>query len=104
MGKALVLQNVNFSSNKLATVTIVRDVRCTSIALSQSSISIGAGFSYTLVPTLAPSNTTDLVTWLSSNNNIAVVLDGVVTGVAAGTATITATCGSFSDTCTVTVT
>ena len=34
---------------------------------------------------------------------VATVNDGVVTGVSAGTATITASCGGYSDTCTVTV-
>jgi len=43
------------------------------------------------------------ITWTSSNPNVAKVVDGTVTAVAKGTATITATCGSAKATCTVNV-
>lgn len=42
--------------------------------------------------------------WRSSDDKVATVNNGVVTGVKAGTATITATVGAASDTCIVTVT
>ncbi|MBR0532706.1 MAG: Ig-like domain-containing protein, partial [Bacteroidales bacterium] len=55
--------------------------------------------------TVAPSNATDkTVTWSSSNSSVATVQGGTVTGVAEGTATITATAGGKSATCQVTVT
>ncbi|RPH39813.1 MAG: DNA breaking-rejoining protein, partial [Burkholderiales bacterium] len=46
------------------------------------------------------------VTWASDDELVATVIGGVVTGVAAGTCTITVTTvdGSFTDTCDVTVT
>lgn len=43
------------------------------------------------------------IVWKSSDDAVATVANGVITGVSAGTATITATVGSASDTCTVTV-
>lgn len=45
------------------------------------------------------------VTWASDDENTATVdTDGLVTGVAEGTCTITATVGALTDTCDVTVT
>ncbi|MEG2792679.1 MAG: Ig-like domain-containing protein, partial [Bacilli bacterium] len=51
-----------------------------------------------------PANATDRkVTWTSSNSDFATVVDGLVTAIAKGEATITATAGAFSSTCVVTV-
>lgn len=61
----------------------------------------------TLVATVAPAEATDQsVSWSSSNEAVATVADGVVTAVAAGEATITATTndGGFTADCAVTVT
>ena len=61
----------------------------------------------TLTATVAPADATNkTVTWSSSDDTIATVADGVVTGVAAGTATITVTTqdGGFTDTAEITVT
>ena len=79
-------------------------IPCTGVALDLSVATVETEKTVTLTATLTPNNTTDSVTWGSSNDAIASVTNGVVTGVAKGTATITVTCGSFSDTCTVTVT
>ncbi|MDR1564458.1 MAG: Ig-like domain-containing protein [Oscillospiraceae bacterium] len=60
----------------------------------------------TLTAAVVPSNATEKgVTWSSSNSNIASVANGVVTGVAAGSATITATTvdGGFTATIVMTV-
>ena len=59
---------------------------------------------FTIAAEQTPSYTTDSVTWTSSDNGIATVSKGVVTPVAAGVATITATSGSVTKTCRVTVT
>lgn len=68
-----------------------------------------------VTPSSATIETTDSVTleaetsdnssviWTSSNNAVASVADGVVTGVSAGTATITATSGRISDSAAITV-
>ena len=54
---------------------------------------------------MEPENATDkAIVWTSSDNAVATVENGVVTAVKAGTATITAACGSAKAECTVTVT
>lgn len=73
------------------------------IEVTPSTASVNVGDTTTLTATLTPSGATGTIGWASSNEGIATVANGVVTGVAAGTATITATCDGFSDTCEVTV-
>ena len=89
-------------------------VNVTGITLSQTeaAVTIG-GETLTLTATVAPDDATDkTVTWTSSDPTVATVANGVVTAVAAGTATITATATNgtpddttddFSATCTVTI-
>ncbi|EPZ2457262.1 Ig-like domain-containing protein [Citrobacter youngae] len=63
------------------------------------------GDTTSLTATLAPAGATDSVTWESSDPVVATVnASGVVTGVAAGTATITAKSRTFADTAIITVT
>ena len=77
----------------------------TGIGVSPSSISVAEGEKVQLTATLYPAGATGTITWSSSSDANATVSDtGEVTGVAAGSATITATCGTFTDTCAVTVT
>lgn len=52
---------------------------------------------------VTPSNTTDDITWETSDPSVATVSNGVVTAVGKGTATITVKSGNFSDTVGVTV-
>ena len=82
-------------------------VAVTGVTVSPESDSIQVSETLTLTATVAPADATNkTVTWSSSDESVATVTDGVVTGVAAGTATITATTqdGGFTDTCEVTVT
>ena len=66
-------------------------VKPTSITLNQSSVSVLEAESTTVTATIAPSNATSkTVTWTSSNTAVATVSGGKITGVAPGTATITA--------------
>lgn len=101
MSKALVIKNADFSTNKLTTVQFIQEIPCTGITLNKSSASIGD--TETLVATVTPGNTTDSITWGSSDTDVATVVNGVVTAVSNGTTIITATCGSYSATCNVTV-
>jgi predicted Zn-dependent protease with MMP-like domain len=80
-------------------------IPCTSISLNKSIISFNAlNTTQTLIATVFPSDTTDTISWSSSATNIAKVNNnGVVTSIGNGSCTITATCGSKSDTCAVNV-
>ena len=78
----------------------------TGISLSASTATVEAGKRLQLTATVTPDTATDKsVTWTTSAPAVATVSKGVVTGVAAGTATITAsTVNGLTATCTVTVT
>ena len=89
-----------------ATCTVTVYIPVTGVSLSQTEASLFVGGTLALTATVAPSNATYKgVTWSSSNESVATVKDGVVTGKAAGMATITATTddGGKKATCTVTV-
>lgn len=103
MGKALVIPNVDFSVNKLATVVIANDIPCIGITLSQSTVSMKLVDTLTLTATVTPANTTDGIIWSSSNPSIASVSNGVVRPVGFGSAVITASCGAQSASCSVTI-
>lgn len=80
-------------------------VDVTGVALDQTEAALTVGETLTLTATVEPEDATDpAVTWTSSDESVATVTDGVVTAVAAGTATITATAGDYAATCIVTVT
>ena len=82
-------------------------ISVTGVSLDKHSESIEVDSTSTLTATITPSNATNkTITWTSGNTSIATVSDGVVTGVSAGTTTITVRTadGNFTDTCTVTVT
>lgn len=79
----------------------------TGVDLNKSTTSIAVGGTETLVATVSPANADDKsVSWESDDEDVATVEDGLVTGLSAGTATITVTTtdGDFTDTCEVTVT
>ena len=67
-------------------------------------LSLYTGDNETLTATLTPAGATSTITWSSNHEEIATVTQsGVVTGVASGEATITATANGHSASCTVTV-
>jgi len=83
-------------------------VLATAITLSQTTVEVTAGETLQLTATVLPENATDrTVTWTSSDPAVATVdATGLVTAVAAGTATITATTNDgtgLTATCAVTV-
>lgn len=81
-------------------VTVIKKVE--SIALDQTSLTLLVGDTSTLTVTVLPEDATDkTVTWKSNNTNVATVENGVVKAVRVGRATITATAGNVSTTCSV---
>ena len=82
-------------------------VAVTGVGVYPSTAALTVGDTLQLNASVVPSNATNkTVTWSSSNDGYATVNEsGLVTAVAAGTATITATTedGSYTDTCAVTV-
>ena len=71
----------------------VAKVNVTGVTLSETSAEMTlGGETLTLTATVAPANATNkTVTWTTSDESVATVANGVVTAVAPGTATITAT-------------
>lgn len=82
----------------------MEDIPATGITLSQDTLYLTPGEMASLTAIVKPEDATDkTVTWSTSDESVATVTDGVVIAVAPGTATITATAGDVSATCTVTV-
>lgn len=89
------------------TYSAPEQVAVTGMTLEKKSIEVEKGKTETINAIITPENATRKgITWTSSNANVATVTNGVVKGISAGTATITATTkdGGFTDTCEVTVT
>lgn len=78
-------------------------VPCTGIVLSADTLSFTTTNTQTLSVVVSPTNCTDTVTWSVSPSGIVTVNNGVVTPITNGSCTITATCGTQTATCNVTV-
>ena len=94
-------------SIKTITVTYVSNIAVTGVTVDPTSKAIVPGQTFTITPTVSPSNATNKnIDWSTSNGSYATVSSGTVTGVAAGSATITATSAADntkSASCSVTV-
>lgn len=80
---------------------IVPEIPMTGISFAESEVEIPRASKQELEVVFEPWNTTDSreTTWSSSDEDVAIVSDGVVLGVKPGTATITAQVGEFTTTC-----
>lgn len=95
-----------FDLNTLTGYSPPEPIPVESVTLNTDSLTLTErGKPDTLTATVTPGNADDAknITWQTSDAAVATVTNGVVTPVGAGTATITATCGGKSATCTVTV-
>ena len=89
------------------TYSAPEQVAVTGMTLEKKSIEVEKGKTEAINAIITPENATrKAITWTSSDTNVATVTNGVVKGISAGTAIITATTkdGNFTDTCEVTVT
>ena len=81
-------------------------VKVTGVNLKETNVSLELGKAKQIIHYITPANATNTnVSWMSDNASVVSVNNGLVTGLAAGTATITVTTadGGFTATCTVTV-
>ena len=86
------------------TKAVKTKIELNSLTMNKTKTSIYVGASEKLTASKVPSTAqTGGITWSSSNTKVATVSGGTVKGVAAGSATITATCDGKTATCTVTV-
>ena len=86
---------VNDNTTAATSVTLTQG----STTVSGGSVSVDAYKTITLVATVAPAEASQDVSWKSDDTKIAVVTDGVVTGIAAGTTTVTACSVTDSSIC-----
>ena len=81
-----------------------QDIPVQSVSLSTAALPLNEGDSKTLTATVLPANATSrVVVWHVAPAGFATVANGVVTGIKAGSCTVTATAGGKSASCTVTV-
>lgn len=78
--------------------------RIEKMTLSHTSYTLNLTTNKTVALTATvPNQTNPTIEWVSSNSEVASVSDGVVTALSKGNTMITATCGTFSATCMITV-
>ena len=95
---------INYDPNVAAVTVTAAPKPATGISLNKSELTLTVGDSDTLTATVTPDGSTDTVVWSSSKTDVATVdATGKVTAVAPGEATITATAGTKTATCTVKV-
>ena len=89
-----------------AICTVEVKIPVSGILINKTSVNLTKGDSTTLSASLLPADTTETATiiWSSSDTSVVTVDSiGKVTAIAAGTATITAKAGNYTDTCTVVI-
>ena len=98
--------NPDATSSEVFLYVNAATVFVTGVTLSESSKTLVTGGNFTLTATIVPSHATNqTVTWSSNAPGVATVVNGLVTAVAPGNATITVTTadGGFTAICAVTV-
>ena len=103
-GTATIIAKTQNEKEDKCVVTVKQPV--TGITLNRKTLELEKGSTEKLTATVLPGNADGdkTVTWLSSNNDVATVENGVVTAIGKGSATITArTANGIETTCAVTV-
>ena len=107
VGAISTLKNTN---NCIKAITSIQDIQeeinVTEVQLDKTEIALKEGKTETLIATVLPENATNKnITWTSSNNDIAIVENGVITAIKEGNAIITVMTqdGSKTATCNVLV-
>lgn len=107
LGSAVITaRSVDGSFEASCTVTVI-PVPVSGVSLDRATLSLQAGHSDTLTAEVHPGNAANqAISWSSSDNTIATVLDGQVFALKAGNATVTVTTvdGAYTASCVVTVT
>lgn len=94
----------NYSASCSVSISgLFEPIPCNGVTLSETTLTFTGTGTETLIATVTPSDTTDSLVWSSSDETKATVIDGVVTAIANGSVTITATCGNYSDSCSVNI-
>lgn len=90
-------------ATEVVTESTALSLACTMVSLDTDTVQLdGKNSTYQLAAALEPTDTTDSVTYVSSDEAIATVNEqGLITAVGSGSAVITVTCGSASAQCTV---
>jgi hypothetical protein len=93
-----------YAKNKGISISTMKSIPSTAISLNKTAYTVKVGESLTLNPNISPITTTDTITWISGNEDIAEIsASGVITGKEAGVAAIQGTTSS-GKTCTATIT
>ena len=101
------LEDINVTAQTDIEVVELKDIPVTGITLEKTTLEMKLNTSEMLVANVLPNDASDTsVAWSSSNEEIVSVINGQITALHVGTATITVTTkdGDFSATCVVTVT
>ena len=98
----------NYSATcSVAVSGVVESIPCTGITFDKTELTFNGEGTQTITATVIPSDTTDSVVWVSSAPSVAsIAVDGnvcTVQSVSNGSATITAQCGNYSASCSVTI-
>ena len=105
-GKATITVRTAQGGFEASCVVTVNPIAVTGVELDETAATINLGETLTLNATVLPENASNKeVTWSVEDDSIASVNNGVVTGLAGGTTTVTVTTvdGSFTASCKVTV-
>lgn len=102
IGTATITVTTSSGKTAICVVTVLKP--STSVKLDKTEITLNKGAEEALFPTVYPVDSTDNVTWKSSNENVATVNNGVITAIGRGKAIITVkTDSGCSATCVVNV-